>query len=68
MWRRQCHDRRNVVLMLGKLNEVQVLALLDIIVVDDDGRGASVHLLAELCVVLLLDLNEGIGLMCSLSN
>ena len=52
--------------MLGKLNEVQVLALLDIVVVDDDGRGASAHLLAELRVVLLLDLDEGVGLLRSL--
>ena len=49
--------------MLGKLNEVQILALLDIVVVDDDGRGASAHLLAELLIVLLLDLDKGVGLL-----
>ena len=57
MWRGQRHDRRNVVLMLGKLNEVQVLALLDIVVINDDDGRATPDFSAEFCVVLLLYLD-----------
>ena len=44
-------------LMLRKLDEMDEFALLDVAVVDDDWRRASLHLLTELSVVLLLNLN-----------
>ena len=44
-------------LVLGKLDEMDEFALLDVAVVDDDWRRASLHLLTELRVVLLLNLN-----------
>ena len=44
-------------LMLRKLDEMDEFAFLDVAVVDDDRRRASLHLLTELSVVLLLNLN-----------
>ena len=44
-------------LVLGKLDEMDEFALLDVAVVDDDWRRTSLHLLTELRVVLLLNLN-----------
>ena len=57
MRRWQSYNRGYVVLMLSKLNKMVEFALLDVAVVDDDWRRASLHLLTELCVVLLLNLN-----------
>ena len=53
---------------MRELYEVQILRLLDVIVVDNYGRGAAAHLLAELCVVLLLDLEERVGLLRHLAT
>ena len=57
MWRWQSYNRGYVVLMLRKLDEMDEFALLDVAVVDNDRRCASLHLLTELSVVLLLNLN-----------
>ena len=54
--------------LLGKLDEVQILALFNIVVVDDDGRDASSDFLAELIVVLLLDLDQRVSLLSECSK
>ena len=54
--------------LLGKLDEVQILALFNIVVVDDDGRDASSDFLAELIVVLLLDLDQRVSLLSDCSK
>ena len=54
--------------MLGKLDEVQILAFLNIVVVDDDGRDASSDFLAELIVVLLLDLDQRVSFLSDCSK
>ena len=44
-------------LLFGKLNEVEVLVLLDISIVDDNDGRSFANLCAELFVVLRLDLD-----------
>jgi len=58
MRRRQSHDRGNIVLLLRKLDEVQVLAFLDITIVNDDDWRAALDFRAKLRVVLLLGLHQ----------
>ena len=54
-------------LMLCELNEVDEFTLFDIAIVNDNRGCTALHFLTELCVVLLLDLNQRVGLLCDLT-
>lgn len=55
-------------LLLGKINEVKVFALLDIHIIYNNDWRAFADLTAELGVMLLLDLNERVSLLSALTT
>ena len=63
VWHWQSHYGGNVVLLLGELDEVEVFAFLDVVVVYDDDWGAFAHLSTELLVVFAMNLEERVCLV-----
>lgn len=53
-------------LVLCILNEVDEFTLLDVAIVDNDGGRAALHLLTELCIVLLMNLYHRVSFLCDL--
>lgn len=63
MWCGKGDDGGDVMLLLGVLDKMQILAFLDVAVVDDDDRCAALDLLAKLRIVLLLNFEKGVRLV-----
>lgn len=57
---RKHHHRGDVVLLVGEFNEVNVLALLNIVIVDDDDGRPLENFSAKRVVVFLPDLDESV--------